>query len=137
MAEGIKKEFRIDSSDSAKPPVTLQDDPRYFSDIKPKKRVLVDIVYEETGEVAKTRKGKPCALILKSSVYDDGVVVTTTVGEENESYQEFKRTGVAMASQSKMTTAVHAPSPAVQKVLEASKKAAKAAASKKPAASKE
>jgi len=136
MAEGIKKEFVIDSSDSAKPPVTLQDEPRYFSDIKPKKRVLADIIYEETGEVAKTRKGKAVTLILKSSVYNDGCVVTTTVGEENEAYQEFKRSGVGMPSQSKETTAVRKPSAAVQKAIDAGRKAATKVPAK-PSKSKE
>jgi len=136
MAEGIKKEFRIDSSDSAKPPVTLQDEPRYFSDIKPKKRIVTDIIYEDTGEVAKTRKGKAVKLILKTSVYDDGVVVQTTVGEENEAYQEYVRTGVAIKEGVDMSTSVHKLSPAVEKALAAAKAKNKPAA-KKPAASKE
>jgi hypothetical protein len=130
MADGIKKEFVIDSSDSAKPPVTLQDEPRYFSDIKPKKRVVSDIIYEDTGEVAKTRKGKAVKLILKTSIYDDNTIVTTTVGEENEAYQEFLRTGVAIAEKRDLSTAVHERSSAVEKALAANKKAAVAVVKK-------
>ena len=130
MAEGIKKEFRIDSSDSAKPAVTLQDEPRYFSDIKPKKRVISDIVYEDTGEIAKTKKGKPVRLILKTSIYDDGTTVTTTVGEENEAYQEFVRTGIAIAENANMETLVRPRSKAVEAAIK------KAADAKKPASKK-
>jgi hypothetical protein len=131
MAEqgtGIKKEFLIDSSDSARPAATLQSETKYFSDIKPKKRYLTDVIYEETGETAKTRKGAPVKLILKTAVYNDGCLVTTTVGEENEAYQEFKRTGVAMPSQGGEPTIVHEPSAAVKAAQK------KALAKKKPAA---
>lgn len=121
MADGIKKEFRIDSSDSAKPPVTLQDEPRYYSDIKPKKRVVSDVIYEDTGTVAKTRKGDRCKLILKTTVYDDGTLVTTTVGEDNENYQHFLATGQAIPSQGSRSTAVHEQSDAVKKALAAAK----------------
>ena len=119
--EGRKREFVIDSSDSARPPATLQSEPKYFSDIKPKKRVLVDIIYEETGDVAKTKKGKAVKLILRTAVYDDGVLVQKTVGEENEEYQEFLRTGVSMPDQSETTTAVYGVSDKVQEALNKSK----------------
>lgn len=125
MAEGIKKEFRIDSSDAARPPATLDSEPKYYNNIKPKKRVLVDIVYEDSGEVAQTKRGKPCKLIRKTSIYNDGVTVDTTVGEDNEAYLEFKRTGVAMPSKSNEPTLVRPRSKAVEAAL---KKAAKAAA---------
>ncbi len=132
MAEsGIKKEFLIDSSDSAKPPVTLQDEPRYFSDIKPKKRILKDIVYEETGEVAKTKVGDPVKLILKTSIYDDGVIVQTTIGEDHEGYQEYLRTGATMPDQTDETTAEHEASDKVKAAI------AKAMGKKAPAKSKE
>lgn len=135
MAEqgtGLKKEFVIDSSDSAKPPVTLQDEPRYFSDIKPKKRVLVDIIYEDSGRVAQRRTGGPVKLINRTAVYNDGCLVTTTVGEDSEQYQEFQRTGVAMPSRSNEPTAKVEPSVAVKAAL---KKAA-AAEKKAPATDK-
>lgn len=96
--EGRKREFVIEADE--KSPVTLQDEPRYFSDIKPKKRHLVDVIYEETGEVAQTRRGERCKLILKTSVYNDGTTVDTTVGEQNEGYQTFVRTGVSMPQDS-------------------------------------
>ena len=118
QGSGVKKEFVIDSSDSARPPATLQSEPKYFSDIKPKKRVLSSVVYEDTGETAKTRKGDPVKLILKTSIYDDGVVVATTVGSDNEQYKDYLRTGVAMPSESNEPTAVHALSEGVQKELD-------------------
>lgn len=98
MADGLKKEFRIDSSDSARPQVTLQDEPRYFSNIKPKKRHLVDVIYEETGEYTKTKVGEPVQIILKTSVYNDGVITEQTVGDKNEAYQTYLRTGQAIPS---------------------------------------
>ncbi len=123
--EGRKREFRIDSSDSARPPVTIQDEPRYFSDIKPKKRHMVARFYEETGETAKTRVGKPVKIILKSTVYNDGVLTQQTVGEDNEDYQEFLRTGDAMPQNESNAPEVHAVSADVQKALDAAKGTAK------------
>jgi hypothetical protein len=135
--EGIKKEFRIDSSDAARPQVTIHDEPRYFSDIKPKKRVLSDVIYEPTGEVSQTRVGKPVEIILKTSIYDDGVLVQTTVGSDNEGYREFKRTGVAIPNKSGEDTAVHKKSDAVAAAVEKAKKAAAKSAPKAAAKAKE
>lgn len=128
MAEegtGVKREFRIDSSDSARPAATLQSEPHYYAQgLKPKPRVLVDVIYEDTGEVAKTTKGKPVKLILKTKVFDDGTTIDCTVGEENPEYQEFLRTGSSIPSQSAAPTRQRKPSAQV----EAAKK--KAAAKK-------
>ena len=132
--EGIKKEFRIDSSDVARPQVTIHDEPRYFSDIKPKKRSLVDIIYEETGEVTQTRVGKPVKIILMTKVFDDGTLVQKTVGSENEAYKEYVRTGVAMPHTSGEQTTVR---PMSEKVLAAKAKALKASAPKATAKAKE
>lgn len=130
--EGRKREFIIEADE--KSPVTLQDEPRYFSDIKPKKRHLVDVIYEETGEVAQTRRGDRCKLILKTSVYNDGVTVTTTVGEENEGYQTFLKTGVSMPQDSGgRTTLVHERSDKVKAALAKAKAAGKKAPAKKEA----
>lgn len=96
--EGKKREFLIEADE--KSPVTLQDEPRYFSDIKPKKRHIVDVIYDETGEVAQTKRGDPVKLILKTTVYNDGTTVDTTVGEENEGYQTFLKTGISIPQDS-------------------------------------
>lgn len=134
MAEGIKKEFVIETDE--KSPVTLQDEPKYFSDIKPKKRHIVDVIYEDTGEVAKTRKGKPCKLILKTTVYNDGVTVDTTVGEDNENYQHFLKTGNSIPSSSNEPTLVRPRSDKVKAAL-AKAKGDKPAAKKAAAKTKE
>lgn len=130
--EGRKREFVIEADE--KSPVTLQDEPRYFSDIKPKKRHLVDVIYEETGEVAQTRRGDRCKLILKTSVYNDGTTVDTTVGEQNEGYQTFLRTGVSMPQDSGgQATLVRERSAKVKAALAKAKGADKKAPAKKEA----
>lgn len=126
--ESRKREFVIEADE--KSPVTLQDEPKYFSDIKPKKRHIVDIIYEDTGEVAQTRKGDRCKLILKTTIYNDGTTVDTTVGEENEGYQHFLKTGIAIPSQSNEPTLVRKRSDKVQAALD---KAKKTASAKQPA----
>lgn len=127
--EGRKREFRIETDE--KSPVTLQDEPKYFSDIKPKKRHLVDVIYEETGEVAQTKRGAPVKLIQKTSIYNDGTTVDTTVGEENEGYQTFLKTGIAMPQDSSgQPTLVRGRSKAVEAAL---KKATAKAPAKKEA----
>lgn len=112
MAEGtgVKKEFRIDSSDAARPQATLDSETKYYAQgLKPKARVIENIVYEETGEVAQTRKGKPVKLILKTTTYDDGVTVDTTVGEENEEYQQYLKSGHANTDRSTQPTRQRKP----------------------------
>lgn len=128
--EGTKREFRIEADE--KSPVTLQDEPKYFSDIKPKKRHIVDVIYEDSGEVAQTKRGKPCKLILKTTIYNDGVTVDTTVGEENEAYQQFLRTGVSVPQDASSPTLVRERSSKVKAALAKVQKApAKKAATKK------
>lgn len=130
--EGRKREFIIEADE--KTPATLQDEPRYFSDIKPKKRHLVDVIYEETGEVAQTRRGEQCKLILKTSVYNDGTTVDTTVGEQNEGYQTFLKTGVSMPQDSgNQTTLVRKRSDKVQTALNKAKGTQQKAPAKKEA----
>lgn len=130
--EGRKREFIIEADE--KSPATLQDEPRYFSDIKPKKRHLVDVIYEETGEVSQTRRGDRCKLILKTSVYNDGVTVSTTVGEENEGYQTFVKTGISLPQSSEgAPTLVRPRSAAVEAALKKAADAEKAAQKKAPA----
>ena len=70
MAEegtGIKREYRIDSSDAARPAATLEADPKYFAQGQP-----------------------PAQLILKTVTYDDGTTRDCTVGEDNRDYMEYK-----------------------------------------------
>lgn len=122
MAEGTKKEFRIDSSDSARPPVTIQDEPRYFSNIKPKKRHLVDVIYEETGEFTKTKVGEPVQIILKTCVYNDGVITEQTVGDKNEAYQTYLRTGQSIPSVDPNVVRDRPLSKAVKAAMEKAKK---------------
>lgn len=128
MADSLKREFRIDSSDSAKPPVTMQDEPRYFSNIAPKKRHVIDVIYEDTGEVSKTRTGKPVKIILKTTVYNDGCFTEQTVGEDNEAYKNFLATGQSIPSQN--------PNPPRERPLSDKVKAALSKANKADAAAK-
>lgn len=130
--EGNKREFLIEADE--KSPVTLQDEPKYFSDIKPKKRHLIDVIYEETNEVAQTKRGKPCRLIHKTSVYNDGCTVDTTVGEENEGYQTFVKTGISMPQDSSgQATLVRPRSKAVEAALKKAEASQKKAPAKKEA----
>ena len=123
--EGIKKEFLIDSSDAARPQATIDSDTRFYAQgLKPKPRVPVRVDYEETGEIAKTRTGAPVKLILKTTTYDDGTTVDTTVGEENEMYQQFLKTGNSVPSQSSTPTRQRAPKKAAKPTRQAAKKEA-------------
>lgn len=108
--EGVKKEFLIDSSDSARPPATIDSETKYYAQgLKPKVRILTDVIYEDTGELAQTRKGKQVKLILKTKVFDDGTTIDTTIGEENEEYQAYLATGQSIPSQSNSPTRKRAP----------------------------
>ena len=93
MPDSIKREFRIDSSDAAKPPAQLETEARYYAQgLKPKPRVIVDVNYEELDEYTMARKDCPSVrLVLKTTTYDDGVLIDTTVGELNEGYLAHKR----------------------------------------------
>lgn len=93
-----KREFRISSEDSARPAPTIADMPPQHSNIKPKTRHLVDVVYEETDEVIPTKGGEDCRIVIKTSIYDDGTFSSRTVGDKNEAYLEYKRTGIAVPS---------------------------------------
>ena len=87
--EGRKREFRIDSSDSARPPATISDVPYHYAQgLKPKPRVIAGVAYEAIdGSVSRGKGVPPAKLILRTTTYDDGVQIDTTVGEDNEGYQ--------------------------------------------------
>jgi hypothetical protein len=90
---GVKREYRIDSSDAARPAATLEAEPRYFAQgLKPKTRTPVSVVYEELdGEFVERGKHQPPAkLVLKTVTYDDGSTRDCTVGEDNRDYMEYK-----------------------------------------------
>ena len=90
--EGLKREHRIDSSDSARPAATLEAEPQHYAQgLKPKPRVIKDVSYEVLeGQVVPRGKKEPAAaLVLKVTTYDDGTTVDTTVGEDNLEYQQF------------------------------------------------
>jgi len=105
-----KREFRIDSSDSARPAATLDAEPfHYAQGLKPKPRVITDVSFEEIeGSVPRGDKKPPAALILKTTTYDDGVQIDTTVGEDNEQYQQYLL-GKTKTSAASKSTRVHTP----------------------------
>ena len=116
MPESLKREHRIDSSDSARPQATLGSEPyAYAQGLKPKPRVIDKVEYEEIdgalprGMNPSTGKPMPAAkLILKTVTYDDGVTIDTTVGEDNEGYQQHL-IGATNSSGSAKSTRVHTP----------------------------
>ena len=64
----LKRETRIDSTDSARPPATINDEPPQFAQgLKPKKRKVVgtENIVREDG------------VTVRVKTYDDGVKVTT------------------------------------------------------------
>ena len=94
----IKREFRIDSTDSARPQADINSEPTFHAQgLKPKPRVIKTVVYEELEGELVPRGGKdisgrplrPAKLILKTTTYDDGTTVDTTVGEDNGDYQDY------------------------------------------------
>lgn len=87
----LKREHRIDSSDAARPAAQLNDEPRYFAGgLKPKTRIIKTVEYTVLDEKVFAGKGKkPLSMILRTVTYDDGITVDTTVGEDNEGYQQF------------------------------------------------
>ena len=108
--ESLKREHRIDSSDSARPPATLEAQTQHYAQgLKPKPRVIVDTNYEELDSTVPRGKNQPVAqLILKTTTYDDGTTVDTTVGEDNEGYQQFLR-GITAESKQTGATRQHTP----------------------------
>ncbi len=64
----LKRETRIDSSDSARPPATINDEPPQFAQgLKPKKRRAMG-----TENIV-----RPDGVTVRVKTYDDGVTVTT------------------------------------------------------------
>jgi len=120
---GTKREFRIDSEDSARPKAELESETRYFAQgLKPKARVVADVAYEELDEwIAATKTSPASRLILRTTTYDDGTQVDTTVGEQNEGYQDHLRGGSAEHQASSKPTRMHK----AKRKPEAPKKAAK------------
>ena len=110
MADSLKREHRIDSSDSARPAATLAAEPfHYAQGLKPKPRVLVEVSYEELDQQVSRGKGKPLAkVVLKTATYDDGTTVDTTVGEDNVDYQDFLM-GRTKTTANAKSTRVHTP----------------------------
>jgi hypothetical protein len=117
MPEGVKKEYRIDSSDSARPPATLDSETAAFAQgLKAKPRVIVDVTYEalegqfvSRGKDTNTgRERPPAKLILKTTTYDDGMTIDKTVGEDNPDYLDFLQ-GVENSKGSAATTRRHQP----------------------------
>lgn len=87
----LKREFRIDSSDSARPAATLDSECQHYAQgLKPKPRIITDVSYEEIdGTVPRGKKLPPAKLILKTTTYNDGITIDTTVGEDNEGYRNY------------------------------------------------
>jgi len=106
----LKREHRIDSSDSARPAATLDSETAaYAQGLKPKPRVIVSVEYEEIeGLVPRGKKEPPAKLILKTTTYDDGITIDTTVGEDNELYQQHLK-GLTKTSRAAKSTRRHAP----------------------------
>lgn len=112
MPEGLKREFRIDSSDAARPQAQIGDEPyAYAQGLKPKPRVILETTYEECeGEAVPRGKNKPMAkLILKTTTYDDGTTIDTTVGEDNVGYQDFLRGAATIAAGGSGSTRLRRP----------------------------
>jgi len=117
MPDGVKKEYRIDSSDSARPSATLDSETAAFAQgLKAKPRVIVSVDYEHLegqfvsrGKDLNTGREKPPAkLMLKTTTYDDGMSIDKTVGEDNPDYQDYLQ-GIANIKTSGGTTRRHTP----------------------------
>ncbi len=106
----LKREYRIDSSDSARPAATLDMEPQHYAQgLKPKPRVIESVEYEVIDGAVSRGKDKPSAnLILKTVTYDDGTQIDTTVGEDNELYQQHLK-GLTKTSSGARSTRVHTP----------------------------
>lgn len=108
--ESLKREHRIDSSDSARPAATLEAEPYHYAQgLKPKPRVIVDVSYEELDEKVMRGKNMPlAAVVLRTATYDDGTTVDTTVGEDNVEYQDYLK-GRTKQAAGTSSTRVHTP----------------------------
>lgn len=112
MPDSLKREFRIDSSDAARPAAQLGDEPYHYAQgLKPKPRIITDVNYEKIeGETVTRGKEKPvAALILKTTTYDDGVTIDTTVGEDNADYQDYLRGAKRIADGGSTSTRMRRP----------------------------
>jgi hypothetical protein len=121
MSEGIKREFRIDSSDSARPKATLDAEPYHYAQgLKPKTRVAVDVSYEELDELVSRGKGKePARLILRTTTFDDGATIDTTMGADAPEYVDFLQGKINNASATGGTTRQRRPKAKVRKPTKA------------------
>lgn len=69
-----KREYRISSEDTAKPPVTIHDEPRYFAQgLKPEVNV------EEKQETVEREDGE----IVRRTYYNTGMVRETLLRKED------------------------------------------------------
>lgn len=99
--QSLKREHRIDSTDAARPQAQLGDEPQHYAQgLKPKPRVITSVEYTKLeGETVPRGKNLPvAAMILKTTTYDDGVTVDTTVGEDNAGYQDFLRGAASISA---------------------------------------
>jgi len=124
----VKKEYRIDSSDSARPAATLDSQPHYVltNMPEPARRQIADIVYDETDEVINTRTGDQVQVVIRTIIYTNGDTDVCGIGAKHPAYLEYKRTGVAVPEKStakNQTDREH--SPAVKAALAKLKKTAK------------
>jgi len=88
--ESLKREFRIDSSDSARPAATLDSECQHYAQgLKPKARIISGVAYRklEGQTVPRGKNIPPAQLFVKTTTYDDGTEIDTTVGEDNPEYQ--------------------------------------------------
>lgn len=94
----VKKEYRIDSSDSARPAASMDDQPYQTLQMgyKPEEHALVDIIYDETDEVISTRTGDQVQVVVRTKIFDNGDTAVSAIGANNAEYKEFLRTGVAL-----------------------------------------
>lgn len=108
----LKREYRIDSSDSARPAATLEAEPfHYAQGLKPKPRVLKSVEFEvlEGQFVPRGKKQPPAQLVLRTATYDDGTTIDCTVGEDNEEYQQYLTGTLNIEQGSDQSTRVHRP----------------------------
>jgi len=113
--ESTKKEYRIDSSDSARPPATLESETAaYAQGLKGKARIITDVSYEELDQTIPRGKDSlghllpPAKMILKTVTYDDGLTIDTTVGEDNYDYRQYLA-GLTKTTKEAQSTRRHTP----------------------------
>lgn len=116
----VKKEYRIDSSDSARPPVSMDSQPHFNLQMgyKPEEKELVDIVYEDSGQVVDTKTGDQVQVINVTRIYANGDIAESNCGAKNPAYLEYLRTGVALPAKKVGTsTTSREPSDAVKAAM--------------------